>query len=383
VPAPETSVTSAAKPSDRVLMVVIAVTLVLVVLPYILSQDVGRETYLKGDCYYYRAAVVSLLEDGDLYLSDDVGGDPFNGSLALGREGRRDRLVPKHPILMPIASLPFYAALGTVGLLVFNVAITIGVALLVFTLNRLYFTPWVSLWVALLFTIGTLFFDYAYNYSPDTFSTLLVLGGLYAALRQRHAPAAILLGLAIFAKLPNAVLVAIISLYVALDLLRLRPLPGGTRRALARLLLYAVVLLASLVPLAWTNHALYGSVTTVGYHRAVKGDGIEDTSGAFHQPYVAGLGRLLFHRRVGLVTTNPVVILSLAGIPLLLAGPHRWHAALLLALCGAQLSLFATYDFWWASHFSNRFLMTTVALLSVFCAAVIERLGRRLGLVGA
>jgi hypothetical protein len=88
--------------------------------------------------------------------------------------------------------------------------------------------------------------------------------------------------------------------------------------------------------------------------------------GNFNQPFALGLSRLLFDGRKGLIVTNPVLLLSALGAACIGRSPHKAPLLLLLTLCLVQLSFFARYDQWNFSHFSNRFLMTTVALSSVF-----------------
>src|SRR5205823_10535978 len=77
-------------------------------------------TYLPGDCPFYRATALSLLHDNDLDLHDDMAWNVVRpqGQVALGARGE---WYPKHPILLPLAALPFYASLGDQGLLAFNV----------------------------------------------------------------------------------------------------------------------------------------------------------------------------------------------------------------------------------------------------------------------
>src|SRR6187399_452762 len=80
--------------------------------PAVISEQASQQSFLKGDCVYYRAIIVSLLQDHDLQMANNA---PRldKGQLALGRDG----LVPKHPILMPIVSIPFYVLFGDFGLL--------------------------------------------------------------------------------------------------------------------------------------------------------------------------------------------------------------------------------------------------------------------------
>jgi hypothetical protein len=84
-------------------------------------KRLDRPTFLIGDCPYYRAIIVSLLEDHDLDVANNLMVDawPMVSNVARGRFGQ---FYPKHPILLAVAALPFYAVAGDIGLLAFNLA---------------------------------------------------------------------------------------------------------------------------------------------------------------------------------------------------------------------------------------------------------------------
>ena len=64
-------------------------------------------SFLIGDCPYYRAALLSMLKDGDLNIKNNLHPRqyPAGSNVALGVNGA---WYPKHPILMPFAAIPFY-----------------------------------------------------------------------------------------------------------------------------------------------------------------------------------------------------------------------------------------------------------------------------------
>jgi 4-amino-4-deoxy-L-arabinose transferase-like glycosyltransferase len=351
--------------------------LLLAYVPHILSHNVRSHDFLKGDCYYYKTMIVSMLEDGDLVMSNNIGKgiDPLNGFLALGKDDDLEQLVPKHPILLPVVSLPFYAVLGSVGLLLFNLLVIVAVFLVMYGILRLFYDTWIAVATSVLFGVATLFLNYSYNYSPDAFSTLIFLAGLYCAFLRRHGAAGLLLGLAIFAKLPNLPLVIVVTGYVAWDLL-LRAEPGRRGHGMGRFALFVLCLGVALIPLAWSNQALYGAPWIFGYHREITAAGLDDHVGNFNQPFVRGFVRLLIDGEHGLLTTNPILLVSGVGLACLWRRSGRAELVVIGLLCLAQLAFFASYDEWNHSHFSNRFLMTTVALSSVFAAAVLERVVR-------
>src|SRR5436190_4885584 len=86
-------------------------------------------TFLVGDGPYYAATAVSILHDHDLDLRNQLrGGLEVHGrQIALGPNGA---WYPKHPLLMPLAALPFLALFGMDGFLLFNLAVLGAVAAL-------------------------------------------------------------------------------------------------------------------------------------------------------------------------------------------------------------------------------------------------------------
>jgi hypothetical protein len=374
--------------SNRHVILIIIVYLGSLYLPLVISRMAAKETYLKGDCYYYRAVIVSILEDGDLLLENNVK-EPLNGQLALGKDG----LAPKHPILMSLVSLPFYVLFGNPGLLLFNIVNCMILAILIFKLNLFFHSRLIALIVTLLYATTTLFYDYAYNYSPDIFSTVLLLGGLYLVLKQRFYPGLALLGLSLFAKLPNAPLVALIGIYALFQIWRRDPAgegrPVGMPSPIGMTLIAGAVFLAALLPLAYANYALFGSPWITGYQvTAVAGPTPGQAVSVNHtvkfgQPLVEGIANVLLDPINGVLPSNLVVLLAIVGLASIKTSPRRNELYLIAALCLVQLLFFAKYDEWYTSHFSNRFMMSAIALSSVFAGFVLARLGNRFSLAEA
>src|SRR5262245_33653106 len=70
--------------------------------------------YYEGDCPYYISTTLSIGHDFDIDLRNQLrGGLEVHGKqIALGRKGE---WYPKHPLLMPVLALPFYAFFGMPG----------------------------------------------------------------------------------------------------------------------------------------------------------------------------------------------------------------------------------------------------------------------------
>jgi hypothetical protein len=357
--------------SDRGWTLVILLYLFFIYLPFIISRTDSTESFLKGDSYYYRAVIHSLLEDGDLLLVNNIPADPLDGQLAIGKDG----LVPKHPIILALISMPFYLLFGDPGLLLFNLFACMILIVLIFKLNCLFYPRIIAFITTILYATGTLFLDYTYNYSPDIFSTVLLLAGLYLVLRERFYAGAFLLGLSIFAKLTNAPLAGVILLYAGF-LIRRREitkdsLRGPFQHKILVIITTAAVFLIALSPFAYVNNMLFGSPVITGYQQtAVAGEEGEVMSvnhtDKFNQPLLKGIYLSLLDPRNGILPTNPVLILAFVGVFWIRRIDSQDKIYLILVLCLIQFILFAKYDEWFTSHFSNRFLMTFIALSSVF-----------------
>jgi len=163
-----------------------------------------RPTFLVGDCVYYRATLVSLLEDRDLDVMNNLVAQnfPLPSNVAMGRNGA---FYPKHSVLLPVVALPFYVVAGDAGLLAFNLAQLCALVLVMWLGARRYAPDAIVCPLMLWFAFGTLLRPVAYNFSPDVFSTLLVAGGIVALLYERNGTAGVLLGLSLWAKWTNAV----------------------------------------------------------------------------------------------------------------------------------------------------------------------------------
>jgi hypothetical protein len=318
-------------------------------------------SYLPGDCPFYRATIVSLLEDGDLDLRNNVDWQVLSPDSQVSL-GRTSAWYPKHPLALSLAALPAYALFGDVGLLGFNLLQVLALDCLLLFAARRVARELVALAVALLFALGTLLRPVALNFSPDVFSTLLVFGGVLALLASKPGLAGVLLGAAVGAKWTNLVFVPLGLAFAAFD---------SDRRAALR---FSVGAATFLVALALLNTHMFGSPLVTPYDRVgthlLDGPAVEPSHRTrFILPFWEGLRAQLTDPDAGLLRSAPPLLLSLAGLPLLVRAFRR-EAFLVLSFSLAQLALFARYTDWKASNYGHRFLMTVV-VLGVFSAAAL------------
>lgn len=325
-------------------------------------------TYLVGDCPYYAMASVSMLYDGDLDLRNQLqGGLSVHGrQIALGENGA---WYPKHPLLMPLVSIPFLMAFGVPGFLVFNILVLALLAVALMQLARTTASPFIAAAAAFLLITGTFLRRYDYNYSPDLFATLVLVLAILGIIRGRDVAGGLLAGAAVAAKMTHLFLVPIFLGYAVWA----RGWRGGVRACCG--------VVGPLLALALLNLSLFGSPFTTSYDRnvAIEGDAISILShrGLFDGDPMTGLLNELFDLKHGLLTTAPVVFLALPGLVLLFRRRPR-DAVLYIAVGEFLLLLFATYRYWDTSHYGNRFLMPVVAVCAPAVALSLDWLAHRL-----
>jgi len=324
--------------------------------------------FLIGDCLFYEVTGQSLWEDGDLLVLNQLVTESrsldrltSSAQLALSAEGKA---VPKHPIIMPILSLPAYAAWGIQGLLGFNV-----LALL----SALLGVAWLGggrtggACAALLLLVTTPLLNYSYNYSPDVLALALLVWACVAASGRQLLIGGLLAGLSIWAKTPMVPLVGLIGLGVWIvrghkDLVRFAT---GT----------ALVLLA----LGLLNWRLFGAPWITGYDRAFvvidEKVWLLSHSSLFTIPLLEGLGNQLFDSERGLLFTAPLWFawpLGLAAAYRLRNGRERVWPFVLAAIVVVNVGLFAKYADWAASHVGNRFLFPSLAMAFALLGALFD-----------
>jgi hypothetical protein len=319
----------------------------------------GREArsgaFLIGDCPYYASATVSLWHDRDLDVQNQLRGGlaVHQRQVALGQGGQ---WYPKHPVLMSIAALPFYAAFGTAGFLLFNSLMMALLAIILWAICSLYVSRGIATAAVALVIGGSFLRAYLYNFSPDVFAAVLVLAGVWLLLKHQCFAGGLALGISVLAKVTN--------LFVSLVVLAILCL----RRPRASALWAGAGLLPGVAAWMFLNLAMFGSPTTTGYDRTLvlQGDvpGTVSHRGFFDLPLLEGIRGQLLDPRVGILTTSPLLLLALPGlIPLFRR--HRWDGLLFLGISEFLFLLFSTYRWWSTSHYGNRFLMVPVALAAV------------------
>ncbi|MEZ4329347.1 MAG: glycosyltransferase 87 family protein [Polyangiales bacterium] len=334
-------------------------------------------TFILRDGRFYTNVNATLTESLAIeqpYARSWYGGDlGWNRNLDAGWSniavGRNGEHLPKHPLLLPVLSAPFFYALGLPGLLLFNLLTFVAIGACAFGVARRYVDEAdeaAAAIAAIALPLGTSILNYAYDYHVDTLLLALFLGGVLAIHRGRGGLAGVLLGLTVTLKptclmwVPSFLLLAT-SPQAALDKRGLlRAVGAGT-----------VVLLGYALLNTW----LFGRPYWAGYNRTlvvVDGvPGIADHVDAFSFPLEDGLRRV-FLGHYGVARLFALFALALPGWALLARRAPRYVAASVLAL-GCAVLVFAKYD--WEG---DRFLWPALGLLVPALAASLGSLLRPL-----
>ena len=332
------------------------------------GKDFRSGSFLIGDCPYYASAAVSLWHDRDLDVRNQLKGglEVHQRQVALGRRGE---WYPKHPVLMSILSAPFYGLFGVAGFLIFNILVLSLLGAATWSLCHLFVPAGTATAATALVFGGSFLRAYAYNFSPDLFSTLLVLSGILMILKGRPFPGGAALGVSVLAKVTNLFVAILILGFLCFRKPRSAAAVAGAG------------MIPGLAAWALLNLAMFGSPTVTGYDRTIvlQNGAITTVShrGFFDLPALQGMRGQLLDPRVGILTTSPLLLLALPGlVPLFRRYP--WQGLLFLGISEFLFVLFSTYRWWSTSHYGNRFLMVPVVLAAVPMALTLDALGTSL-----
>jgi hypothetical protein len=324
-------------------------------------------SFLIGDCPYYAETAISIILDHDLDLRNQLKGglETHERQISMGARGE---WYPKHPILMPLLSVPLLPLFGMNAFLVFNVAVLVALAVALFEIASLAARPVAAAAGTLATIFGSFLVLYDYNYSPDLFACLLLTLSILALFRERDATSGFLMGLAVFARTSNLFLMPLLLVYVV------------WRRRLRGAAAFVAAAAAPIVAQACLNAMMFGSPLVSPYSRIITLDSgrvvLHSHMSDFGNPLWAGITGQLFDPEKGLARTAPVLLLAVPGYYLWFRR-SREKALLCFGLSEFLFLLFSRYLYWPTSHIGNRFLMPAVALSAPAVACVADLLIER------
>lgn len=331
-------------------------------------------TFTKYDPGWMVRTVMSIVEDGDLDLRNQLGNDPKRASDQTS-QGVAGEWYPVHEYLMPILTVPFYVLLGINGCLVFNILVVILLMLALYHLCNRHADCQSSFTAVVLTAFPTLFLEYSYSYSLDVFSAFALVLAYLLAVRNRFFLAGLAWGFAVYARLANCV--------TAVGFLPFLIMAGwsGHRRMQGAPSIttpfkqggpVARFLLGGLGPgscYLLGNWWMFGSPFVTSYDRwqhFVDGHPVINTlRSGFTCPVIERLPKVLLDTQSGLLIGGPLIIVAVGYGIHSLWREARDEAILMILTCGATIALFSKYCEGHPGTPGNRYLMPVVALCAI------------------
>jgi hypothetical protein len=221
---------------------------------------------------------------------------------------------------------------------------------------KLGYSRKVALWASFVFGVATMAWPYSQTFYAEPLTTLLLLGTFFVLMKDGFSNRELLLagaflGAAVLTRVASLVALLPAAFYIA-------SISKTFHQSAKRVLVFASPLLIALFVITSYNSYRFGSPWQAGYG-----------SEGFSTPLLVGLFGFLISPGRGFFWYNPVLLLSLLGIPLL----HRNHkekslAFLLLIL--AHLLFYSKWGAWeggWA--WGPRFLLVVVPYLALYLGA--------------
>jgi hypothetical protein len=175
---------------------------------------------------------------------------PDWSDVAVGREGH---WYPKHPVLLPLVTLPFYWAFDAWGALLVTLLCLAMIPVLSYRIGRNLVPWWAAAASAAVLASSTYLYDQSYGYSNDLFCGFLVCLAFERAFARAPEQAGVVFGLAVFGKFTNALFLPGLVMVYAME---------REWRAVARAAQFALGPLGVLVALdTW----MYGAPWKTGY----------------------------------------------------------------------------------------------------------------------
>lgn len=329
-------------------------------------------TFLHGDGNFY-ATMNRSLADGTLVQNDyqplswyyqDLGWNRYMdagwSNVSLGVDGKT--LYPKHPFLLPIFAMPLFWLWGYFGLLVVNAGLVAVTLWLAFRVAARYAAPLPAAIVAGMFAALPLFTEGAYSYSNDVFYAALLLAGVDRFLAGKMVWSGLLFGLAVWAKVTNALFVLPFGVWLL------------TTRRWRDVLRFVVAASLPIVAYAIVNTIWFGAPQTTAYHRIVVRENgqpvVYSISGKFGRPLLVGLRSLWDEPFEGLDRSFATGAAMLIGLPLLAL--KSWRQALSILVSTMLFAVaFAKFDYTY-----HRFFTPWAAWLVVPGAVLLDSLGQ-------
>lgn len=364
-------------PKTRLLCGVVAVVGALCLCAYWFFRKWGTFPFINyGGALAMHDGALSLWNHGTLAAESfrNLHSDVLAKSTACGCRywqdiyalGADNLLYPARAIILSVIAAPFVGIAGEVGLWLLNSIMFIGVVSTFFGLCAAHSSGHAALCATFLFIFGTTLIGYNFGIHYDLWALFLLLLALLIVSRSPIL-AGFLLALMIEIRPTHL-------LFLPLLLCAFKSEAGALlqKRALKAVLGASLGLLV----VGMINFVFWGLPWVTGFQRMVNYDSGEIIFKPTHplldsHELISGWIAKLLDPQIGIVSSNPVVILGIVGLLFCQAWPKRWRAGVIV-ISLLHLLIFAS-DQSWASHGNlSRYILPNIALLALGMAPLFD-----------
>lgn len=346
------------------------VCLLLVYGMYVTRNFEPGFTFAKYDPGWMVTTVISIVEDGDLDLCNQLRNDPHEAAdqTSMGINGQ---WYPFHEFMMPVVTVAFYILFGILGCLIFNVVVLIALMLMIYDLCSRLVDRKSALIAVTLTGFATPLIYYSYSYSLDVFGAFLVVAAYRSVLDHKPASSELVWGIAVLGRTANVITAQAFLIFILLsetaNKVHLPQLKFATLMRYARKPgLFLLGVLPVLILILYANWRMFGSPFTPSrgrWQQFVDGKVIVTSQGgSFSSSFAERLPTVLFDRKGGLFFGAPLLLIAWFFGMLPFWRRSKNEAVLYGLICIFMLVLYTKYSFAVPGYPGNRYLMPLVAL---------------------
>lgn len=328
---------------------------------YILTASGRVET---SDGHIMLAATKSIVENRTFAIPKDTP----------GVQGIDGKYYSKYGIGQSIVAIPWYiggkflaskvlpakyagyATMFAVSL--FNAAVTALTCLLIFLFGqKLGYSTKVSIFLSLIYGLGTMAWPYAKEFFSEPLAGLFILFAVFSAYCHKIERSntwlflsGLAIGMAMATRLTAVILVPILGLYILLNILK----EGEKQRLIGAALSFLFPIAIFFLFIGWYNLVRFGSFLESGY--GIEGEG-------FTNPLFKGIYGLLLSPGKSLFLYNPILFLSFFGIASFFRN-QKSEAILFLSIIVSNILLYSKWVQWYGGWcWGPRFLLPIIPFI--------------------
>lgn len=326
-------------------------------------------TFAKYDPGWMVTTVMSIMEDGDLDLRNQLGNKPEEAADQTS-QGLRGEWYPLHEFLLAWVTVPFYWLLGVSGCLVINVLMIIMIHMLIYDICCRQMDVLSAFSGVILTALTTIFYEYSYSYSIDVFSGLLLVAAFWGITTSGYWAGGLIWGLAVLGRVSNLATAPAFLIFIIAQAFAVSRKEGARKgpgcidltRGVAKFVLGALPIL---MIFGFMNWRMFGSPWTLSYSRwqhFVNGlPVLSSQNGSFTASIMERMPSVLFDRKMGLFFGTPTLLVGWAFGLRLFWQKSRNECLLFALLCILQIIVFSKYEPWFLGG-GYRYLIAVAAL---------------------